>query len=302
MVDQPKSHEHLMSMLLSNATNFLLSPFVYSNFDTINEIMKRFNASKIVMTKFISYFEQGNIAYKIKSGSNPMFQYFRCFSFEVWALMVCSLLVYSLFFTLQHNSFGKSPFVAILENMWNFLVVFVSHSTPKQFKSNETFKRILIIFWLYITMIYVILFSNYLIDYMVKVIPDIVIDSWLDLFMTKDVKIITMNSSPIQRFSILSNTDMAKDFSARLEPFPLEKIIDDEFFKSILLKILDGSHVYVFTRMTLIIHLKMIAKKLGNMDVLDQVYVSKEGGGYLPYFVPATFNTDERVLKSFDHL
>ena len=300
MLEHPEFEYSLIRQLRKDPPNFILAPFVYTNFEFINEHLRNFGLDDIFPTNSIDHFEQGNIAYRIDSGSDVWFKYFHCFSSTVWLFLTLTLLCYSLIYTIYENLSGN--LITILDTLWNFFVVVYSKGLPKPFETTNNFKRILIIYWVYLVLIINILFCTYLLDFMVKVIPDIVIDSWDDLFNKNDVKIITMSSSPIEKFALESNTELALNFRNRIETFELEELNEDEFFNSILLNIIKGTHVYVNTRLTLVIHLKLMAKYLGDMQLLKQVYVSKRGGGSLSYFIGATHTTDQDLIEKVNFL
>ena len=77
----------------------------------------------------------------------------------------------------------------ILNNLLNMFNLMVSKSIPNSVQLFNAFQNILIGSWIMLITVLSIIFCTYLLDYMIKPIPNVIIDSWDDLFSRNDINI-----------------------------------------------------------------------------------------------------------------
>jgi hypothetical protein len=153
-------------------------------------------------------------------------------------------------------------------------------------------------------MILSIYFCEVLLDFMLKAKPEVKIDSWDDLSERNDIKIIAFDDSPLAEYAITDNSDMAQKFHSMLETSAMEKWKTDGFRYDVINKLQSGSHAFVLNKLTLIFNLNTLTQmaEKTDEDFKNNIHVSREGGGYLPYFIAVNSKTDPKLLKSLDDM
>lgn len=86
----------------------------------------------------VDYLELGNIAYKINSGSLPFFGCFSCFQINVWLLILLSVLIMTIFLTIQQDNLLELP-----KNFWTFFVLLFTKTIPLQSITRDCSQTIL---------------------------------------------------------------------------------------------------------------------------------------------------------------
>jgi hypothetical protein len=97
---------------------------------------------------------------------------------------------------------------------------------------------------------------------------------------------------------------MAQKFYSMLETSGMEKWKIDDFRYDVIKKIQSGSHAFVFNKISLIYSLNTLAQMVEKTDknFKNNIHVSREGGGYLPYFIAVNNKTDPKLLKSLNDM
>lgn len=247
----------------------------------------------------VGYVELGNIASKIQSGVKPVFRYFSSFQIQVWV----SLLVTVIFLSLLISIIRKSSFL-FFTNLWQNYSILLSKSNPKFFRIKKLWERLITGVWLLSVMILSIHFCEVTLDFMLKAIPEVKIDSWDDLYKRNDIKIIVFNDTPLVEYAMTDNSDMAQKFHSMLEISGMEKWKIDDFRYDVIKKLQSGSHAFVLNKISLIYSLNTLAQMVEKTDKYfkNNIHVSREGGGYLPYFIAVNNKTDPKLLKSLDDM
>jgi hypothetical protein len=247
----------------------------------------------------VGYLELGNIAYKIQSGVKPVFRYFSGFQIQVWV----SLLLTVIFLSLLISIIKKSSFL-FFANLWQNYSILLSKSNPKFFRIKKLWERLITGFWLLSVMIFSIYFCEVLLDFMLKAKSEVKIDSWDDLSNRNDIKIIVFDDTPLAEYAMTDNSDMAQKFHSMLETSGMEKWKTLDFRYDVIKKLQSGSHAFVLNKLTLIFNLNTLAQMVEKTDknFKNKIHVSREGGGYLPYFIAVNNKIDPKLLKSLDDM
>ena len=235
----------------------------------------------------------GSIAYKITPRSQPLFTYFQCFSPDLWLFIFALIIVISSIISFNEENISKLP-----ENIFNVFIIFISKSIPNSIKMNIKFNKLLIGFWLLLVMFLSIMFSSFLLDYMIKPIPNEVIDSWDDLYMRSEVKILAPMNNAIVKYSELENTLMAKSFRSRIESFIAS---DDNEWRNEMFKKLDSGHYALVTNKWNLLW-ALLKFSNYNYDWVKTFHISSNGGSELPNYLPVLTKMDKNIFQLLNKL
>jgi len=133
---------------------------------------------------------------------------------------------------------------------------------------------------------------------MIKPIPDIVIDSWDDLFMNKELKIFCSDSNVINTFSNKENSAMALNFRSRIEQHQIS--ITQEFKTLIMTKLKSGRYVYITGKYNIIDIL--IWASDNDKEWLKTFHLSRYGFANLPVFFIINGNMDKNLFKLLNNM
>jgi len=133
---------------------------------------------------------------------------------------------------------------------------------------------------------------------MIKPIPNEVIDSWDDLYVHNELKILVHRSSSIIQFANIDNSPMALKFKTRIKPYIIDysEGTKVEFYN----KIISGKYAYIRDRYNLLYSLLWAFNN--SKELLNTFHISSEGGGQLPIILPINGNLDKNIIKSLNKL
>jgi len=282
----------------SNQTQIYLMPITSTQLLHYREIIKALGFD-IKPTINVGFFELGNIACKIKPGIRPLFSYLSIFQIEVWFSILVSLIFISIIISVFKNSW-----ISFFKILWRNSIIMVSESSPQFFKIKSSWEKIIIGVWLFSAMGLSIGFCTYLLDYMIEAIPEVIIDSWNDLYHRKDIKIIVFDDSSMAKFAMDDISDMARSFKSRLETAEIGDWKTNQFKYDLIEKLQTGEYAFVVNKLVLLFALETLAKMIKNKDksFRDSLHVSKDGGGYLSYFIPVNSDINENILESLNEM
>ena len=280
-----------MGNLMEERVDLLLSPTTASQYIKYKNGLKLLNID-FRQTKSIGFFEIASILSKTSPGSQQVFKFFKCFTFNVWISIFLSIVISSLISSL--NSFP----VLFYKNLWNYVLLLYSKSSQK-FLFN--FKNKLILsFWLLSALILSIQFTAYLLDYMVIAIPVNKIDN-LEQLVKSNKRIIARDDSALLVYAEKVETQLAKDIRPLIDPYTDFSAIKQNYIKQMK----SGSHVYINQRLVLLFDaINCLENEFidrNGQKLLDLLHISEDSGGLEPYFMHL-YNIDEWIIKLFDKM
>lgn len=233
-----KTPSELFEQFFGDDIKFYTGLVEGSTIKTLDEQLDSFGYS-LKYTNNLQYLRLGCIASKIKPGIVPIFQYFNCFPINVWISLFSMIIFFSTFvkiFKSNRNEFS--------ENFWNYTSVLLSKSYPNIKSINNLWEKIIIGFWVISYTLLSIIFCNYLLDFMVKSTPLVIIDSWNDLFISES-KIFADSSQMMAKFANNENTEMAKNFRHRLEFIDVDDLLNVTFQRQLIAKFNSGFNHFI---------------------------------------------------------
>jgi len=244
-------------------------------------------------SNYFDFMDVGSIAYKITPRSQPLFTYFQCFSPDLWLFIFALIIVISSIISFNEENMSK-----LSENIFNVFIILISKSIPNSMKMNNKLNKLLIGFWLLLVMFLSIMFSSFLLDYMIKPIPNEVIDSWDDLYMRSEVTILAPMNNAIVKYSELENTSMAKSFRSRIDSFLPED--SKEWFDYMYKKMDTGHYALVVKKWNLLFLLSKMSNN--NKEWIKTFHISSNGGLKLPNYLPVLTKMDKNILQFLNKL
>ena len=231
-------------------------------------------------TDCIDFFEMSTLVSKIHYGSLPLFQFVKTFDSHVWILIFLSIMILAFVSIMEKHNYSK-----IFDYYWNYLILMFNGSIQQLLK--DTNSCMLHGVWLISAFYLAIIFTSYLLDYMIRAPPIIKIDNLVQLAERDDVKIITRMDTTLSAYAYSSDTELAKKIN--------DKMIRYEFddWKGLLGEIgtglRNGSLAFSDVRLTIIYALIefMSVEKQGenNEKLTDLLHISEENGGLEPYII-----------------
>ena len=187
MIPFPDSKEDFFPMLFTNKTQIYLMPFIVTN------LFRDLIPDTLQLSKHIDFTEFGNIAAVSQPGVDTMFDgnlhFNPIFSLNFWILIFLALILLSLLMAfIQKKSNNNSYFKQVLGQMWNLSTVLLSEPFPKIPKTFSM--RALIGSWLLLAVVFLGIIGGIFLENMMRNIPDLVINTWNDLYERKDMQII----------------------------------------------------------------------------------------------------------------
>ena len=152
-------------------------------------------------------------------------------------------------------------------------------------------------------MFIVLVFNNLLLDYMVRAIPNVVIDSWEDLYNTPDIKIVAEDLEFLSKYTNNSSSEMAKNFRKRLHVFRRREIANQTFLRINTEQYINGQAAYITSKTSMIFHLKYLEALSKNHNrLVDTMHLSKYGGPEEQYFLLIPSPTSDHLAHHFNQL
>ena len=231
---------------------------------------------KLAITRCLDFLEVGTFASRINVGKVNMFEFVRCFSIDVWALILCSLLVLSLISKLNYSEKIDSFF----EHFWQYFMILLKNSVSKSPIISK--KRNVMGIWFLAVFVLSVAFTAFLMDHLIRAAPVDILDDLQLLAAHPEIKILVKYDH-----SMVGNpeTDLAKALKQRTQIFFDVSEISGELITGIK----NGSFAYVNTRLSLIDDLNkfsLIDQIINNQsDLAQTVHISEDSGGLEPYFI-----------------
>ena len=187
MIPFPDSKEDYVQMLFTNKTQIYLMPLIVT--DSLRDLIP----DTLQLSKHIDFTQFGNIAAVSQPGVDTMFDgklhFNPIFSLNVWIIILLVLILLSLLMAfIQKKSNNNSYFKQVLGQMWNLSTVLLSEPFPKIPKTFSM--RALIGSWLLLAVVLLGIIGGIFRENMIRNIPDLVINTWNDLYERKDMQII----------------------------------------------------------------------------------------------------------------
>ena len=174
-------------MFFTNKTEIYLFPII------VNSVIRDLIPNTLQVSKHIDFIEFGSIAAVSQPGVDTMFDgnlhINPIFSLNVWIFIFFTLILLSLLMAfIQEKSNNNSYFKQVLGQMWNLSTVLLSEPFPKIPKTFSM--RALIGSWLLLAVVFLGIIGGIFRENMIRNIPDLVINTWNDLYERKDMQII----------------------------------------------------------------------------------------------------------------
>jgi hypothetical protein len=275
--------------------DFKTAVFLYPITQSIIEkVEENFGKGFIKITRAFGIISEGHILSALKSGKKIIFEYFQTFDPYLWILILITLLLVSLIMASIRKSSKE-----FLSNFFLFLSFLLSDVIPKRVLPKELSGKIIFNFWFISSTLLLINFSAYIHGFFVKNIPNDAIDSWDELYINKEYRILTTKYSFLNNFvesNENSGNDMARDFKTRIERIYESKSNQIEIL-NILENITTNSRVFVGQKF----QLEAINSEYSRIRN-KSVHVSENGGGIAPYFLPLSIEINKELENHLNKL
>jgi len=184
-----------------------LGPVVVGQYFTFQEYSSLLNNT---LSKPIDYWEISNIAARIIIDQNSfsLFNYFNCYKSKVWFLILFSIIILSLVSSLREFHFYKA-----LEYLWNYFILLFPNSIQK-FALNSS-QRLLLSVWLLSAFTLSLGFTSYILEYMVRAVPVLTIDSLEDIPKRPQMKVLLRGDSALAQYVKLIDSDIARAIKSK---------------------------------------------------------------------------------------
>ena len=269
--DTPPGIEEILLRAVTKTPDILMSPCTTSQFFIYQERLKWFGVN-VGSSSYIDFFEMSSILSKNRMESQTLFQFFRCFDTNIWALILISILTLSLL-----SSLGDISFNTLYENVWNYSISLLKINFQNFMKISIKKSKINIASWLISALLLNTIFVSFFFDVMVLPTPITKIETINDLF-DSDMRIVARYDSAL--YTYLESIE--SPLLDRIDPYKSlpsnEKLLDG---------LIAGSLAYVNHKFLLIFH----ALELNDMskqdnvddekfiDFLEWLHISKDDGG-----------------------
>jgi hypothetical protein len=260
----------------------------------IEKAEEMFGKGLLKITRTFGIISEGHILSALKPGKKIIFEYFQTFDAYLWILILTTLLLVSLIMaSIRKSSKG------FLSNFFQLLSFLLSDVIPKRVLPKELSGKIIFNFWFITSTLLLINFSAYIHGFFVKNIPNDAIDSWDDLYLKKEFRILTTEFSFLNSFiesNDNSDDDMARDFKSRIE-----RIYEMKSNQTEILNILENitkSNRVLFGQKFHLEAFKSEYSRIWN----ESLYISKYGGGISPYFLGLSREIDKQLESHINKL
>jgi len=195
---------------------------------------------------------------------------------------------------LYFNSQNVKDFNIITVFIWHYFTLMFSKSI-QSFLLNQKL-RLLLGIWLIVSLFISTLFTAVLLDYMVRPVPVLYIDSIEQLAQRTDIQVVAYNGGPLVEYINSINTRVSKAIDDKLIKFVNFKDIRH----TVMSGLRNGSIAFVNNRLTLIYSLQETAY-FAEMDhmygtpLIDLVHISRSNW-HRPYFTFVNKATKHKTL------
>ncbi len=289
-IPYPRDRFDFINMLWSEEWDIILHPITQSNMELLKETI---NHSFTVLSRPINFITEGHIISAIRPGERNIFEFIFGFETPVWITLFLSMLLLPLTIAFIDKSFS-----GFFTNLWNYSYLILSESIPRMHKSWA--KRTFLTVWLLISTVLLAGYSGVLREFFIKSIPNVVIDSWEELYERKELRIATLEVSFIRNFAEknANNDEMAQNFLSRMETLTYG---DSDIFNQAL--------DYIFSEKYVVLAPKYIIDDCyyflpsgRSIEDCEKLHVSQYGGVISPYFIPMSNSIDKKIKKNINQM
>ena len=290
--DAPENLDDLILKVVTKTPDILLSPCTTSQFLVYHSQLKSLGVN-VDRSSYIDFFEMSSILSLNRLESRPLFQCFRCFDTNIWALILISILTLSLLSSLRNMSFNN-----LYENVWNYSISLLGINFQNFMNMSIKNSKVIIYAWLIPAFLLNTNFVSYFFDDMVLPTPIIKIDT-IDNLFDSDMRIVARYDSALYTYLESIDSPLINRFEA-YDNFPSNDILID--------RLIAGSLAYVNHKFLLIfdaMELNAMYKQLkvnDEKDLIDWLHVSKDDGGSEPYFMLINGNMDKLINNDFNFM
>ena len=249
-------------------------------------------------TKVVDFIEDGRIAFIRYPGNSEMFHYYLTFS---WQFSFATLILILLLSVIMiRNGFRLKKLIEIYLDISSLIL---TKSMPYSIINCDHISRLVLGPIMLLFLLASIEFCNLILDSKMMKVRDKIIDSWEDLALWKDVKIVFMQTDIMADFvRQKEENEMARNFADRQNMQDFDKWMDKEFLIDMANNISSGKAVFIKNKLLLIFLLMRMANYVKQKDphFLDKVHLSRKGGTSLPYFIPSFLSSDHPYYKDLN--
>ena len=192
--------------------------------------------------------------------------------------------------------------IEYLKVFWSYFVILFSKVIPKYCINGSLGQTFLLSGWLMAALILSINFSVQFFDKIISVIPYEKIDSWEDLYKRPNVQIIAFTDCPLRQFALSNESSMAINFRNRLsENIDLGEL-ESGNPRSIYDRLKTGRSALIRKKVALHYQVNRFSKLYSDPHFKYQIHVSKDGGGYMPFYIPVKLDINKYLLKRLDEV
>jgi hypothetical protein len=275
--------------------DFKTAVFLYPATQSIIEnFEEKFGKGFIKITRTFGIISEGHLLSALKPGKKIIFEYFQTFDPYLWISILITLLMVSLIMASIRKSSKE-----FLSNFFQFLSFLLSDVIPKRLLPKELSGKIIFSFWFITSTLLLINFSAYIHGFFVKNILNNAIDSWDELYINKEYRILTTKYSFLNNFvksNENSDNNMARDFKSRIER-TYEKPPHQTEILDILENVITNNLVFDGQKF----QLEAINSEYSRIRN-KSVHVSEYGGGISPYFLSLSLEINKELENHLNKL
>ena len=285
--------------------DIMVFPLIQSQFKAQNDRLRFLMMSEEEMlkkTEIIDYAQVTSIVARPRIAGTASMSYFNSFDLNVWLAYFTFLILFS-FFVASINKDIKH----YMEYLWTFSTMVINKSFQQFINRLCSSQKILFSVWVVFSSLITIAFSSFLLEYMQRPDPVIVIDSVEDMASVQNMKFFVSNESALYDYLSMYDSELANSIRPKLVYHLLEEMLNT----SLILKFIDGlrqgTHGMVNEKLFLIGYISnmdfmeaRIGKKQAQ-NILDLVHFSTNGDN-LPIYVATMNRITPQVKLNFNQM
>ena len=257
-------------------------------------ILSQLLDSRITVLGPIEFREVGVILARTEPGNHEFFQFIRSFSQIVWLLIFVSILMNSLF-----NSITTSSPRKLFAYFWNYLEILFSKSIQRLLVKTKS--KLILGIWILSCYYFAIGFTSFMMDFMIRAVPLIKMNSISDLVKRRDILVYARYGSPFAEYIHTIDNELTKSLRNRLITFnDFNEVVDDLAFG-----LKNGTAAFSYSRNSLWFQFIELQEKLWKNhreQFSDNLYASENSFGIVPNFLIFNAETDEKILDVFNKM
>ena len=228
---------------------------------------------KLTRTQCLDFFEMETIAAKYYHGSIEMFTYFQIFSPKIWITTIFFLILIAILSSIKIDQ--DYSLKLLVKNFSNLTILLMSVSI------NKLSPQLLYGFWFIFVVFFIQYFSAYLLDFMVRSIPLVTINTLEDLSLRTDMQIITRDHETLVKHIEENDTPLKRAIFPRFKTFL--SYDEDNVQDKLELGLINGTLAFIHEYLILVFRLIDLIKTK-NVS-LDSIHISRESTNFQPYFL-----------------